>query len=390
MGLPDPLDYYEIEGHFDAASLAARDRVRAWVEAAVRPGLRNAHREGAFPLSWVRGLGEQRCFAPQLDAYGCLGLDSAGYGLIMQELERADSGLRSCASVQGALVMHAIHVYGSPEQRERWLPLLAAGERIAAFALTERGHGSDPGGMETVARPAEGGYALHGSKCWINNGSLADIVLVWAKDPGGHVGGYLVEKGVPGFRAENISGKFSLRASVTSELFFEECVIPGENRLPEARGLRAALSCLSQARFGIAWGVIGAAQDCFAHTLHYLRERVQFGRPLASMQLVQEKLVNMAQEITKAQALALQLARLKDAGRARPAQISLAKRNNVAMALECARTCRALLGGVGITDAFPVVRHMMNLETVQTYEGTHDVHTLIVGHDLTGHAAYGG
>jgi len=308
----------------------------------------------------------------------------------MQELERGDSGLRSLASVQGALAIHAIHSFGSPEQQARWLPGLISGERVGCFALTEHSHGSDPGGMETHATRDGDYYVLNGSKCWIGNASIADVKVVWAKDDDGRVGGFVVEKDAPGLRAQDIEGKFSLRMSRTSECWFENCRIPAANRLPKASGLAAPLSCLSHARAGIAWGVIGAAIDCYETALDYAKSREQFGRPIAGFQLVQQKLVWMTQEITKAQLLALRLTRLMEAGSARPAQISLAKRNNVWMALECARKARDVLGAAGITDRYSVIRHLMNLETVSTYEGTHDIHTLIIGRDITGVDAFGG
>ena len=308
----------------------------------------------------------------------------------MQELERGDSGLRSLASVQGPLTIYAIHAFGTPEQQERWLPGLVTGARVGCFALTEHGHGSDPGGMETRARLEGDHYILNGSKCWIGNASIADVKVVWAKDDDGKVGGFVVEKDAPGFRANDIEGKFSLRMSRTSECWFENCRIPVANRLPNASGLRAPLSCLSQARVGIAWGVIGAAIDCYETALAYAKSREQFDRPIAGFQLVQEKLVWMVQEITKAQLLALRLTRMMEAGPVRPEQISLAKRNNVWMALECARKARDLLGAVGITDRYSVIRHLMNLEAVSTYEGTHDIHTLAIGRDITGISAFGG
>jgi len=308
----------------------------------------------------------------------------------MQELERADSGLRSLASVQGALAIQAIHSFGSPEQHTRWLPGLVSGESVGCFALTEHGHGSDPGGMETRAKRDGDHYILNGSKCWIGNASIADVKVVWAKDDDGRVGGFVLEKDAPGFRAHDIEGKFSLRMSRTSECWFENCRISAENRLPKASGLGAPLSCLSHARAGIAWGVIGAAIDCYETALAYAKSREQFGRPIAGFQLVQQKLVWMAQEITKAQLLALRLTRMMEMGSARPAQISLAKRNNVWMALECARKARDILGAAGITDRYSVIRHLMNLETVSTYEGTNDIHTLVVGRDITGINAFGG
>ena len=348
------------------------------------------HRSGKFPEHLRTRMGALRLFAPYLKEHGCAGLSYTAYGLIMQELERADSGLRSEASVQGALAIYAIHSFSTSEQHARWLPGLVSGERVGCFALTEHGHGSDPGGMETRATRDGDHYVLNGSKCWIGNASIADVKVVWAKDDDGNVGGFVVEKDSPGFRAQDIEGKFSLRMSRTSECWFENCRIPAENRLPKASGLRAPLSCLSQARVGVAWGVIGAAIDCYETALTYAKSRVQFGRPIAGFQLVQEKFVWMVQEITKAQLLALRLTRMMEAGTALPAQISLAKRNNVWMALECARKARDILGAVGITDRYSVIRHLMNLETVSTYEGTHAIHTLIVGHDITGINAFGG
>src|SRR3954467_4359751 len=354
------------------------------------PAVVESHREGRFPEHLIPRMGALRFFAPYLHGHGCAGLSQTGYGLIMQEFDRADSGLRSLASVQGSLAIHAIHSFGTPQQHARWLPGLVEGKLLGCFALTEHGHGSDPGGMETRAVRDGDHYMLNGSKRWIGNASIADVKVVWAKDEDGHVGGFVVEKDAPGFRARDIEGKFSLRMSRTSECSFENCRIPAENRLPNARGLSAPLSCLSYARVGIAWGVIGAAIDCYETALAYAKAREQFGRPIGSFQLVQQKLVWMAQEITKAQLLALRLTRLMEAGTSRPAQISMAKRNNVWMALECARKARDILGAAGITDQYSVIRHLMNLESVFTYEGTHDIHTLIVGRDLTGLNAFGG
>jgi alkylation response protein AidB-like acyl-CoA dehydrogenase len=325
---------------------------------------------------------------PHLQGYGCAGLSHLAYCVIMRELEYCDSGLRSLASVQGPLGMYAIHTYGSEEQKQRWLPRLAKGEAKISFALTERLHGSDPAGMDTTAVLKGDEYILNDNKCWIGNGSVADVRVVWAKNEAGRVEGFLVERDAPGLRAEDIPGKLSLCLSRTSELWFEDCRIPESNRLPGASGMRAPLSCLSEARFGIAWGVIGAAQACYQSALDYAKQREQFGKPLASFQLVQEKLAWMVTEITKAQLVAQQASALKAAGTLRPQQVSLAKRNNVWMALECARKARDILGGVGITDAHPVFRHLVNLETVYTYEGTHDIHTLILGQDVTGHAAF--
>lgn len=384
----DMLDYYGIEGQYTEGERGARDRTRAFVEAEVRPLLTEYHRRGEFPLEIIPKMGAAGLFAPFLTGYGCAGLSNIAYGLMMQELDRADAGIRSCASVQGPLAMYAIHAYGSEAQKERWLPRLAAGAAVGCFALTEPGHGSDPGGMETHARREGDWLVLNGAKRWIGNADVADVRVVWAKDEAGEVRGYLVEQGAPGFHAEVIEGKFSLRVSRTCAFTMAECRIPVEAQLPGAKGLRAPLGCLTQARYGIAWGVIGAAMECYQTALDYARRREQFGRPIAGFQLVQEKLVWMLSEITKAQLVALQLGRLKDAGQMRPQQVSLAKRNNVWMALECARRAREILGGVGITDEYPVMRHLMNLETVYTYEGTHDIHTLVLGHDITGHSAF--
>ncbi len=372
---PTSLDYYSIED----------------VDEEVMQEVVPCHRAGKFPEHLTPRMGSLGFYAPYLKEHGCAGLTYTAYGLIMQELERADSGLRSLASVQGALTIHAIHSFGSPEQHARWLPGLVSGERVGCFALTEEhGHGSDPGGMETRAKRDGDSYILNGSKCWIGNASIADVKVVWAKDDDARVGGFIVEKDAPGFRAQDIEGKFSLRMSRTSECWFENCRIPAENRLPKASGLGAPLSCLSQARAGIAWGVIGAAIDCYETSLAYAKSRQQFGRPIAGFQLVQEKLVWMVQEITKAQLLALRLTRMMEAGTVTSAQISLAKRNNTWMALECARKARDILGAAGITDRYSVIRHLMNLETVYTYEGTHDIHTLAVGRDITGISAFGG
>src|SRR5437867_6108927 len=384
------LDYYGIEELFTGEERTARDRARRFVQEEVLSELVLCHRANKFPEHLIPRMGALGFYAPYLRAHGCAGLSYTAYGLIVQELERADSGLRSLASVQGALAIHAIHSFGTPEQHARWLPGLVSGERVGCFALTEHGHGSDPGGMETRASRDSDHYILNGSKCWIGNASIADVKVVWAKDDDGTVGGFVVEKDAPGFRAQDIEGKFSLRMSRTSECWFENCRIPAENRLPKASGLRAPLSCLSHARLGIAWGVIGAAIDCYETALAYAKEREQFGRPIGGFQLVQQKLVWMAQEITKAQLLALRLTRMMETGSARPAQISMAKRNNVWIALECARIARDILGAAGITDRYSVIRHLMNLETVSTYEGTHDIHTLIVGHDITGLNAFGG
>jgi len=384
------LDFYAIEELLTDDERAARDRARKFVREEVMPQVVSCHRAGKFPEHLTPRMGSLGFYAPYLKGHGCAGLSKTAYGLIMLELERADSGLRSLASVQGSLTIHAIHSFGSSEQHARWLPGLVSGERVGCFGLTEHGHGSDPGGMETRATRDGDHYVLNGSKCWIGNASIADVKVIWAKDDDGRVGGFVVEKDAPGFRAQDIEGKFSLRMSRTSECWFENCRIPMENRLPNASGLRAPLTCLSQARVGIAWGVIGAAIDCYESALAYAKKREQFGRPIAGFQMVQEKLVWMVQEITKAQLLALRLTRMMEAGEVRPAQISIAKRNNVWMARECARLAREILGAVGIIDRHSVIRHFLNIESVYTYEGTHDIHTLVVGQDITGLDAFSG
>ncbi len=382
------VDYYAIDGLLSEEERMVRDAVRDWVEAEFLPVVAEHHRAGTFPMALVPTLGELGVFGATLKGYGCAGLNNVAYGLIMQELERGDSGLRSFASVQSALVMYPIHRYGSDAQKERWLPALQRGAAIGCFGLTEPDHGSDPGAMKARALTKGDGYVLNGTKLWITNGSVADVAVVWAKGDDGEIGGYLVERGTPGFSALDIPGKFSMRASITSELSFQDCRIPRENRLPGASGLKGPLACLTQARYGIAWGAVGAAMACYDWALQYAQTRVQFGKPIAAFQLVQRKLVWMVTEITKAQLLCLQLGRLKDAGALRPQQVSMAKMNNVWMALETARMARDILGAAGIVDEHPIVRHLMNLETVITYEGTHDIHTLIIGRDVTGLDAF--
>jgi glutaryl-CoA dehydrogenase len=359
------------------------------VEAKFLPLVIQHHRDGTFPMELARDLGEMGVFGATLKGYGCAGLDNVAYGLIMQELERGDSGLRSFASVQSGLVMYPIYSYGSDAQKETWLPRLQSGAALGCFGLTEPDHGSDPGGMKTRALKKGNEYVLNGTKLWITNGSVADVAVVWAKGDDGEIGGYLVEKGTPGYSAMDIHGKFSMRASITSELAFADCRIPLENKLPGVKGLKGPLSCLSQARYGIAWGAIGAAMACYDWSLQYAQQRIQFNKPIGSFQLVQQKLVWMITEITKAQLLCLRLGQLKDAGRVRPQQISMAKMNNVQMALDTARLARDILGAAGIVDEHPIIRHMLNLETVNTYEGTHDIHTLIIGRDITGLDAFG-
>jgi glutaryl-CoA dehydrogenase len=383
------VDYYGVEALYSEEERMVRDAVRDWVETEFLPRVTEHHRAGTFPVELIPKLGELGVFGATLKGYGCAGLSHVAYGLIMQELERGDSGLRSCASVQSGLVMYPIWSYGGEAQKERWLPAMARGEKIGCFGLTEPDHGSDPGGMKTRARRRGDRYVLQGTKLWITNGSIADVAVVWAKEDDGEIYGYLVERGTPGYSTLDIHGKFSMRASITSELAFQDCAIPLENKLPGVKGLKGPLSCLNQARYGIAWGAIGAAMACYDWTLQYAQQRVQFNKPIGSFQLVQQKLVWMITEITKAQLLALQLGRLKEQGHLRPQQVSMAKMNNVAVALETARLARDVLGAAGIIDEHPVIRHMMNLETVKTYEGTHDIHTLIIGRDITGLDAFG-
>jgi glutaryl-CoA dehydrogenase len=382
------VDYYGIEGLLSEDERMVRDAVRDWVESEFLPVIVEHHRAGTFPLELAAKLGELGVFGATLTGYGCAGLNNVAYGLTMQELERGDSGLRSFASVQSGLVMYPIHRYGSEAQKERWLPELQRGTAIGCFGLTEPDHGSDPGSMKTRALRRGDHYVLNGTKLWITNGSAADVAVVWAKGDDGEIGGYLVERGMPGFATLDIHGKFSMRASITSELSFQDCRIPLANRLPGASGIKGPLSCLTQARYGIAWGAVGAAMACYDWALQYAQSRVQFGKPIASFQLVQRKLVWMLTEITKAQLLCLQLGRLKDANAMRAQQVSMAKMNNVAMALETARMARDILGAAGIVDEHPVIRHLLNLETVVTYEGTHDIHTLIIGRDVTGLDAF--
>ncbi len=368
--------------------LLVRQTARRFVDERVLPLVRNSWRDGVFPSELIRELGELGFLGATLEGYGCAGLNHVAYGLIMQELERADSGLRSFASVQGALVMYPIYTYGTEEQKQRWLPPLQSGEAIGCFGLTEPQFGSNPAGMLTSARSDGSDWVLNGEKTWITNGCTADIVVVWARTDAG-IQGFLVERGTPGFQSSELHGKLSMRMSVTSSLSFTDCRIPESNVLPSAKGLKAALGCLTQARYGIGWGVIGAAMDCYETARQYTIDRKQFDdRPIASHQLVQEKLADMITEITKAQLLALHAGRLKDRGRLDPTHVSMLKRNNVAMALDCARTARDLLGGNGIMDEYPIMRHMCNLETVKTYEGTDHIHTLVIGERVTGIAAY--
>lgn len=385
------VDFYNIDSLLTEEERLTRDSVREFVEARVIPIIEDCYEQHRFPIELVSEMGEMGVLGPNLPTeYGCAGLGSVAYGLVTQELERGDSGIRSFASVQGSLVMYPIYAFGSEEQRRKWLPQLAKGEKIGCFGLTEPDFGSNPAGMITRAKRTPNGWLLNGSKAWITNGTIADVAVVWAKceDEGDRIRGFLVEKGTKGFTAPEIHRKHSLRASVTSELIFEDCEIPEENILPNSGGLKSPLMCLSQARYGIAWGAIGAAMACYQTALDYALGRIQFGRPIASFQLQQAKFADMITEITKAQLLALQLGRLKEQDKATPAQISMAKRNNVAIAIDIARTARTILGGNGITGDYPIMRHMNNLESVYTYEGTHDIHTLILGAEVTGIQAF--
>jgi len=384
----EALDFYRIEDELDSEERIVRDTIREFVDKEFLPRVvEHFRQDGSFPMELVPKLGELGLFGANLTGYGCAGMGNVAYGLVMQELERGDSGLRSFASVQGALCMSPIHAYGSDEQKERWLPRMATGELIGCFGLTEPDFGSNPAGMLTRAEREGDAWVLNGTKRWITNGSIADLSLVWARTDDG-IRGFVVERGSPGFEARDIKGKLSLRASVTSELFLSDVRVPEANRLPGAQGLKAALSCLSQARYGIAWGAIGAAQACFDEARRYSRERIVFERPLGAFQIPQQKLAWMATEITKAQLLALRLGRLKDAGSLTPAMVSMAKMNNVDVALQIARLARDMLGANGIVDDYCSMRHMVNLETVRTYEGTHDIHTLVLGQALTGFSAF--
>ena len=382
-------DYYNIDELLTEEHLLARDAVRDWVKQEVSPIIEDFSERAKCPHHLFKGLAEIGAFGPSLPVeYGGGGMDEIAYGVIMQELERGDSGIRSMASVQGSLVMYPIFRFGSEAQKQKYLPKLGSGEYIGCFGLTEPDHGSNPGGMVTNIRDAGDHYILNGAKMWITNSPLADIAVVWAKDEVGIIRGMIVEKGSPGFTAPEIHGKWSLRASITGELVFEDVKVPKENIFPEIKGLKGPLSCLSKARYGIAWGAIGAALDCYDSALRYAKERVQFGKPIAAFQLTQKKLAEMITEITKAQLLAWRLGSLANKGKATPAQISMAKRNNVMMALEIAREARQIHGGMGITNEYSCMRHLMNLETVLTYEGTHDIHLLITGMDVTGHNAF--
>jgi glutaryl-CoA dehydrogenase len=385
------FDFLHLDASLTEEELLVRRTARDFVDANVTPIIEGCFNDGRFPRELVSIMGGLGFYGANLEGYGCAGMSNVEYGLVLQELERGDSGLRSFVSVQSALVMYPIFAFGSEEQKSAWLPALATGEKLGCFGLTEPGFGSNPAGMTTRTRKSGEEYILNGEKMWITSGSIADVAIIWAKleDDDNQVRGFLVETNRPGFTSSDIHGKWSLRASVTSSLSLEDVRVPADHLLPGADSLKAALMCLNQARYGISWGAIGAAMDCYNTALNYAKTRKQFhDQPIASHQLVQEKLVWMASEISKAQLLSLHVGRLKDSGKAGHQHISMAKRNNVWMALECARLARDILGANGVTDDYPIMRHSMNLESVKTYEGTHDIHTLILGQNLTGIGAY--
>ncbi len=387
--LYDHPDYFQVDDLLTEEHKLIRDSAREWVNRSVKPIIDEACHKHEFPKHLTRELGEIGAFGPYIpEKYGGSGLDQISYGLIMQELERGDSAIRSAASVQSSLVMYPIFKFGSEEQKMKYLPKLASGEHIGAFGLTEPDHGSDPGSMKTIIKDMGDYYLLNGAKMWITNATIADTYVVWVKDEEGVVRGVIVEKGMKGFTAAEIINKWSLRASITGELIFDDVKIPKGNILPNVKGLKGPLMCLNSARYGIAWGVVGAAADCYDAALRYSKERTQFNKPIAVFQLTQKKLAEMLTEITKAQLLVWRLGVLRNDNRATPAQISMAKRNNVNMALEIARESRQILGAMGISGDFPMMRHMMNLESVITYEGTHDIHLLITGFDITGENAF--
>jgi glutaryl-CoA dehydrogenase len=378
-------DYFNIDDLLTTEQKMARDMTRDWVRQEVSPIIEDCFERAIYPRELVKGLAEIGAFGPRLPAkYGCAGADEITYGLMMQELERGDSGVRSAASVQGSLVMYPIWKYGNEEQRKKYLPKLASGEWMGSFGLTEPNHGSNPGGMETNFKDKGDHYLLNGAKMWISNAPFCDVAVVWAKNEEGRIHGLIVERGMEGFSTPETHNKWSLRASATGELIFDNVKVPKENLLPNKSGLGAPLGCLDSARYGISWGAIGAAMDCYDTALRYAKEREQFGKPIAQFQLQQKKLAEMITEITKAQLLAWRLGTLKNEGKATSAQISMAKRNNVEMALKVAREARQMLGGMGISGDYSIMRHMMNLESVVTYEGTHDIHLLITGLDITG------
>jgi len=386
------LDLYDLNGLLTDEERMVRDMVRSFVDSEVLPIIEAHHTAGTFPLEKLKTLGELGLYGVSLKGYGCPGLSNNAYGVAMMELERGDSGFRSAASVQGSLVMYPIWAYGSEEQKNKYLPKLASGDLIGCFGLTEPDHGSNPGGMITRARRTADGWILNGAKMWITNSPVADLAIVWAKveeDGKDAIRGFIVEADTPGYSAPEMKGKWSLRASKTGEIVFEDCPLPADAMLAKSpSNLKGPLSCLTQARYGISWGVIGAAQACFDSAVQYSNEREQFGGPISRFQLTQKKIADMAVEITKAQMLAWRLGRLKDAGTMTPIQVSVAKLNNVGIACECARLSREIHGAMGITDEYPIMRHMMNLESVKTYEGTNDIHTLAIGRHITGQNAF--
>jgi glutaryl-CoA dehydrogenase len=382
------IDFYNLDELLTEEERAVRDTVRDWVSRRFMPVIEQHNRAGTFPSNLIPEMAELGLLGAPIHGYDCAGMNSTAYGLILQELERGDSGLRSFASVQTSLCMWPIFTYGSEEHRKKWLPPMAHGKKLGCFGLTEPDHGSNPAGMITRAKKKGNKWVLNGAKMWITNASVADIAVVWAKDEQDEIRGFLVEKGTPGFTTKETHNKWSLRASITGELIFSDCAIPEDCMFPEIKGLKGPLSCLTQARYGIAWGAIGAAMACYDSSVNYAKTRIQFDRPIGAFQLNQEKLAYMLTEITKAQCLCLRLAQLKDQKKLKPEQVSLAKRNNVEIALNIARIARDLHGANGIIDEYPVIRHMMNLESVKTYEGTHDIHTLVLGQAATGLAAY--
>ncbi|MBS1903627.1 MAG: acyl-CoA dehydrogenase [Bacteroidetes bacterium] len=385
-------DFYDISALLSEDQRMIRDTVRSFVVDEVLPVIEHHNQAMTFPLDLAPKIGALGLLGPTLpEKYGCAGLDAIAYGLINQELERGDSSIRSFSSVQSSLVMYPIYAYGTEEQRMRYLPKLATAEYIGCFGLTEPDYGSNPAGMVTRAKKVDGGYILNGAKMWITNGTIADVAVVWAKvdsDDPKSIRGFVVEKGMKGFTAPEMKGKYSLRASVTSELVFQDVFVPDENMLPNVQGLKGPLGCLTQARYGISWGAVGAAIACYESSVEYAKSRVQFGKPLAGFQLVQAKLAHMLTEITKAQLLCLRLGQMKNDGTMRPQHVSMAKRNNVGIALDIARTARDIHGANGILGEYPIMRHMANLESVNTYEGTYDIHTLVLGMEITGISAF--
>ena len=383
------LDYLGVSSHFTDEELMVQNTARDFCEKEIAPIIEECYEKGTFPMHLIPQFADLGFFGVNIpEKYGCSGMSNIAYGLICQELERVDSGIRSFASVQGSLVMYPIFAYGSEEQKMHWLPRLAKGELIGCFGLTEPNFGSNPSGMVTRAKKTKGGYILNGAKMWITNGTISDIAIVWAKDDDGIIQGFIIEKNFKGFSAPEMHGKWSLRASVTSELVFENVFVPDSHLLPNVSGLKGPLGCLNQARYGIGWGALGAAMNCYDVALQYSKDRIQFDKPIASFQMIQEKLVWMLNEITKAQLLALQVGKNKDDGSLKHTHVSMVKMNNVKVARECIKLSRGILGANGITSDYPIMRHMMNIESVYTYEGTDEMHTLVLGHDITGISSF--